>query len=192
MEIRIETSARHIHLTAEDYHTLFGEKDPTKVKELSQKDMACEESVTIEGPKSSLSNVRIIVPFRERTQLEISKTDCFAIGVDAPLRISGSFPGADIKIKGPEGVINKDVAIVAKRHLHLSLSEAAELALSNDDIVKVEVSGDRSLVFSSIPVRVKDTFTMALHLDTDEANAAGISNESIGDLIINKDLKTLL
>jgi len=192
MEIRIETSARHIHLTAEDYRTLFGEKDPTKIKELSQKDMACEESVTVIGPKASLTNVRVIVPFRERTQLEISKTDCFMIGIDAPLRISGSFPGADIQIKGPSGTINKDVAIVAKRHLHLPPSEAAELALSVGDIVGVEIPGSRGLTFSHVVVRIDDKYTAALHLDTDEANAAGISNESIGDLIINKDLKILL
>lgn len=185
MEIKIETSARHIHLTSEDYKTLFGEKEPTKVKELTQGDFACEEFVKVIGPKSTLPKARLIIPFRKQSQLEISKTDSFSLGVEAPLRLSGDLPGANIKIVGSLGEIEKDIAIVAKRHLHLPPQEAKKIGLSNDDLVNVKVSGDRSLVFSNIVVRIEDTFSPSVHIDTDEANSAGISANATGELIFN-------
>lgn len=185
MDIRIETSARHIHLTVEDFKSLFGDIEPTKAKELSQGDFSCEEFVEIVGPKSSFKKVRLLVPFRDYSQLEISRTDCYALGIDAPLKISGDLPGSNVKIVGPFGSLEKNIAIVAKRHLHIPPNEAEKLSLSNDDLIEVKTHGDRSLVLSNIIVRVKDTFKTAVHIDTDEANAAGISADAIGELILN-------
>ena len=185
MEMKVETSARHIHLTAEDYKTLFGSDEPTPIKDLSQKDSACEEMVEVVGPKSILQDVRVIIPFREKTQLEISKTDCFTLGIEAPLKISGDLPGAFIKITGPLGKLEKDIAIVAKRHLHLPPIEANKLGLSNNDEVKLETKGVRGLTFEGIIVRISDKYSPAVHLDTDEANAAGIMADASGELIIN-------
>jgi putative phosphotransacetylase len=184
MELKIETSARHIHLTEEDFKTLFGDIDPTPIKDLSQQDKACKELVEAIGPKSSLKNIRVIIPFREGSQLEISKTDSIALGVEAPLKLSGDLPGAKIKIIGPFGTIDKEIAIVAKRHLHLSPEEAEKLKLKDNDYVEVKVSGDRQITFDNIVVRTADNFFTTVHLDTDEANAAGLSSGASGELII--------
>lgn len=184
MELKIETSARHIHLTKEDFKTLFGDIEPTPIKDLSQQDKACEELVEAVGPKSSLKNIRLIIPFREKSQLEISKTDSFTLGIDAPLKLSGDLPGANIKIVGPFGTIEKEIAIVAKRHLHLPPEEAQKLKLENNDYVEVRVSSDRQLTFDNIVVRIADNFAPTVHIDTDEANAAGLSADATGELII--------
>lgn len=184
MDSIIEVSARHIHLSADDYALLFGSEKPKEIKELSQKDIACEEAVTASGSKSTISNIRLIIPFREKSQLEISQTDAIKLGIDAPLKISGDLPGERVKIIGPRGTIEKDIAIVAKRHLHLPIKEAAEMNLSNNQIIKLKTTGERSLIFDNIIVRIKDNYSKAVHLDTDEANAAGISEETTGALII--------
>lgn len=184
MEMKIETSARHIHLTAEDYKTLFGADEPTPIKDLSQKDKACNEMVSVVGPKSTFEKVRLIVPFREKSQLEVSKTDCFALGIEAPLKVSGDLPGASIKITGPLGKIEQDIAIVAKRHLHLPPDEADKLGLANNDEVEIKVKGDRGLTFSNVIVRIADSFVPFAHVDTDEANAAGLTADATGELIV--------
>lgn len=185
MDIKVETSARHIHLTEQDFKTLFGDKEPTKFKELSQGDFSCEEAVEIVGPKSSFKKVRLLIPFRDYSQLEVSRTDCFALGINAPLKISGDLPGSNVKIIGPAGSIEKEIAIVAKRHLHIPPDEATKLSLNDDDIVDVKIPGDRSLVLSNIIVRVQEAFSTAVHIDTDEANAAGIEGNVNGELILN-------
>jgi putative phosphotransacetylase len=185
MEILIEISARHIHLTKDDFTILFGDKTPTEIKELSQKDISCEETLEIVGKKSSISNVRLLTPFRSQSQLEISRTDCYSLGIDAPLKVSGDSPGANIKIIGPSGIIEKEIAIVAKRHLHLPPGKAEQLELKNGDVISVKISGDRELIFSNIAVRIKDIYSPAIHLDTDEANAAGISEATKGELLLN-------
>ena len=184
MEMKVETSARHIHLTEEDYKILFGSDEPTPIKDLSQQDKACEEMIEVVGPKSTLQKVRLIIPFREKSQLEISKTDCFALGIEAPLKISGDLPGASVRISGPLGKIEKDIAIVAKRHLHLPPDEANKLGLANNDKVEIKVKGDRGLTFSDVIVRIAENFVPSAHIDTDEANAAGLTADASGELII--------
>lgn len=186
MDCKVEISARHIHLTENDYALLFGGKRPKEIQELSQHDSSCEQTVTVVGQKSTLNNVRLLVPFREKSQLEISETDARNLGISAPLKLSGDLPGETVKIIGPEGTIEKDIAIIAKRHLHLSTEDASELGLENNDVVKVKLPGERSLVFENIIVRTKETFTRALHIDTDEANAAGMSGETVGELILSE------
>lgn len=183
MKTKVEISARHIHLTEEAYKKLFGEEKPIEIKELSQKDIACQQSVEIIGPKKTIPNVRVLVPFREKTQLEISKTDSILLGIQAPLRLSGDLPGASIKVKGHSGEIEGEFAIIAKRHLHLSPDVARSENLKDGDNVRLNIDGDRGLEFGKIVVRVKDHFTPAVHIDTDEANAAGLSECSEGEIL---------
>ena len=184
MECKIEISARHIHLSVDDYSLLFGNEKPKEAKELSQHDIACEQTVTVVGQKTVFNKVRVLIPFRNQSQLEISQTDAVNLGIPAPLRLSGDLPGETIKIIGPEGTIEKDIAIVAKRHLHLNPDEAKSLCLNDSDTIKLKISGERHLVFENIIVRIGDHFTRAVHIDTDEGNAAGITGETLGEIII--------
>lgn len=176
MEEIVEVSARHIHLTPEDCKILFGKEDLIQMKSLSQQNFAAEETVEIEGAKDRIKSVRVVGPIREYSQVEISETDAIKLGIEAPLRISGDLPGASIKVKGTVGSIDKEIAIVAKRHFHLPAAKAEELSLKNGDKIKVQSSGDRALLFDEVVVRVGENFDAIVHLDTDEANAAGIKN----------------
>lgn len=186
MEILAEVSARHIHLTEEDFNALFGsDASLTSIKKLSQEDdFAAEQMVKLAGQKESFEKVRVIGPFREYSQIEVSYSDARTLGVEPPLRVSGQQPGIAIKVVGPAGEIEKDIAIIAKRHLHLSPEAAEALKLNADDIVSVKCKGEREAIFDQIVVRVKPKYTMAVHLDTDEANAGGIKNGDKVELII--------
>lgn len=185
--ITIETSARHVHLTDQDLATLFGEGYAlTPKKYLSQPgQFASVERVRIEGPKRALDNVSILGPIRKATQVEISATDARTLGVTAPVRESGDIEGsAPIRIVGPKGAI--DIAqgvIVAKRHIHFTPEDAEKYGVKNHQIVSVKVSGPRALVFGEVVVRVSDNFRTFMHIDTDEANAAGISGNVEGEII---------
>ena len=186
MKIKVETSARHVHLTSEDFAILFGDEerlDP--IAKLSQEDdFAADKTVELLCGEKSIKNVRVIGPCRNYTQVELSKTDSIKLGINIPLKISGDLPGASIKIMGPKGEIEKDCAILAKRHLHLSPDEAEKLNLKNGDTVKIKMDGERALIFDQIVVRVKPNYTVALHLDTDEANSALIEKNGEGELLI--------
>lgn len=184
MKIKIETSARHIHLTKEDYEALFGDKKPSEIKELGQKQFACKESVKLVGPKNQLEKVRLVTPFRKFSQVEISKTDSIYLGIDAPLRISGDLSGAaEIIIAGEKGKINGNFAIVAKRHIHLPLETARELNLEHNKAVSVKIAGERAAILDEVIVRTQEHFDESIHLDTDEANAVGINKEGEGEII---------
>ncbi len=185
MNIKVEISARHIHLSEEDYRSLFGDSKPIGIKELSQKDIACEETVEVVGPKNKLPNVRLLIPFRPKSQLEISRSEAIFLGIDPPLKLSGDLPGAQIKIIGPKGKLEAPIAIVAKRHLHLPPAEAEKLNLKNLDIVSVEIASNRGLIFKNIVVRVAPHYSPAVHIDTDEANAAGMNKCENEKLILN-------
>ena len=178
-KIPIEISARHIHLCREDLDKLFGSGYELKIKkDLSQEgEFASEETVTLIGPKNTIEKLRVVGPIREKTQVELSYSDCFFVGIDVPLRLSGDVAGsAGAKIAGPVGEIElKEGVIIAKRHLHLNPKEADELNLKNNDLVKIKVIGERGLVFENIVVRVKPNFKKSAHIDTDEANAAGVT-----------------
>lgn len=185
MKILAEVSARHIHLTEEDFKVLFGTSASlTSIKKLSQEDdFAAEQKVKLVGPKDTLENVRIIGPFREYSQTEVSSSEARMLGIDPPLRVSGHLPGTSIKVVGPAGEIEKDIAIIAKRHLHLPPEEAESLKLNSDEIVSVKCSGERETIFGQVVVRVKPRYTVAVHLDTDEANAAGLKGDEEVELI---------
>lgn len=184
MQCKVEVSARHIHLSQKDFEILFGKESPIEFKKLGQNQFSCEEFVTLSGPKGKIDKVRLVAPLREQSQVEISRTDAIKIGVDAPLKLSGDLPGAEIKVLGSKGEIDGDIAIVAKRHIHLSPDEASKLNLKEGDLVKCSVDSERALVFGDIIARVSEVFSESIHLDTDEANAAGISGEIRGELII--------
>lgn len=188
MKVLIETSARHVHLTEKDLKILFGKDASLTVKkELSQPgEFACVERVTIVGTKRQIENVGIIGPTRNKTQVEISLTDARSLGVSASVRISGDTEGScGCKIIGPAGELSLgEGVIIAKRHIHMTPDDANILGVKEDEEVMVKVqTKDRSLIFDKVSVRIKDKFKLAMHIDTDEANAAGCSGEVYGEVI---------
>ena len=178
-KIIAETSARHVHLTAEHVDILFGKGHTlTHKKDLSQPgQFACEERVNIEGPKSTLKNVIILGPTRPATQVELSLTDARSIGITAPIRESGDIDGsASVKLIGPAGeVVIDEGAIAAKRHIHLTPESAAANGVSDKEIVMVKLDTARPLIFDDVVCRVSEKFAPAFHMDTDESNAAAAS-----------------
>lgn len=192
IKVKVEISARHVHLSQAHLDKLFGADYKLKpIKELSQEgEFAAEETVALAGPKRQLDKLRIVGPARSKTQVELAYTDAFSLGIEAPLRLSGDIEGsAGAKLVGPAGEVElKEGVIVAKRHLHINQAEADKLGLKNDDLVKVKVIGERGLVFENIVVRIKDNFKMSAHVDTDEANAAGLGRVcGFGELLPETD-----
>ncbi|MBP5303347.1 MAG: phosphate propanoyltransferase [Clostridia bacterium] len=187
-DILVETSARHVHVSKADLYTLFGEGYVlTNKKDLSQPgQFACEERVDIVGPKRTLANVSILGPIRNATQVELSLTDARSIGVTAPIRESGDIQGSGAcKIVGPKGEVEiSEGVIAAKRHIHMTPADAATYNVQDKEIVKVEINTDgRALTFDDVVVRVSEKFALAMHIDTDESNAAGCGRETYGTLI---------
>ncbi len=186
--ILVETSARHVHLTESDIEALFGKGAAlTHKKDLSQPgQFACEERVTLVGPKKSIPNVIVLGPARKATQVEISFTDARTLGVNPPVRESGDVANSPaIKIVGPAGEVDAaEGVIVAKRHIHFTPAEAEEYGCVDKQIVKLSIKNDdRSTIFDDVVVRVHPNFSAAAHLDTDEANAACAFGECYGEII---------
>ena len=184
----VETSARHVHLTAEAFATLFGEgKELTVKKMLSQPgQFASQERVTIVGPKKSLPNVSILGPFRKANQVELSATDARSIGIVAPIRESGDVAGSGAcKIVGPEGEIEiSEGVIVAKRHIHLTPADAEEMGVKDKDVVWVRLDTDgRKAILGDVVCRVSDSYALAMHIDTDESNAVSAPRELYGEIV---------
>jgi len=185
--IPVAISARHVHLTADAVRALFGEGHKlTPRKWLSQPgQFACEERVHLHGPKRSIENVGIIGPVRRACQIEISRTDEFHLGLDAPIRASGKVentPG--ITLEGPNGRLTlEDGVIQAWRHIHMTPADAEVYGVKDKDVVSVAVNSDgRDLVFGDVLVRVKNSYVLEMHIDTDEANAANLSPGATGML----------
>ncbi len=177
MKFLIETSARHLHVTQEVLETLFGEGyELTVKKELSQPgQFATNERVAVVGPKGSFPSVSILGPVRPETQVELSASDARSIGVAAPIRESGDIAGSGAcKLVGPKGEVElSEGVIVAKRHIHATPEDAEKLGVQDKDIVNVKVESDgRSLIFGDVIVRVSPKYALAMHIDTDESNAA--------------------
>ena len=178
----IETSARHIHVTKEHLAILFGEGHTlTPKKELSQPgQFACEERVTIVGPKKELAGVSILGPVRSATQVELSATDARSIGLSIDIRESGDIAGTPrCRIIGPCGEIEiTQGVIVAKRHIHMTPADAEAFGVADKQIVSVKAeSAVRSCVFEDVVVRVSEKFALAMHIDTDESNADFVVKE---------------
>ena len=188
-EVVVEISARHVHVSQEDLETLFGKGYELTVKKmLSQPgQFACEERVKVIGTKGEFPAVSILGPTRKDTQVEISLTDARSIGVDAPVRESGDIEGSgSCKLVGPAGEIELEKGVIAaKRHIHATTNDAKEMGLENGEIVSVEIpsANGRNLVFSDVVVRVSDSYALAMHIDTDESNAAGMKPNTIGRII---------
>ena len=183
----VEVSARHIHVTKEQVETLFGEGYKlTPKKDLSQPgQFACEEKLTIVGPRGELK-ASILGPERKEAQVEITLTEARQLGVEALIRESGDIDGtAGIKLVGPNGEVELSKGVIAaKRHIHMTPEDASKYGVENGQIVDVKVeTEDRSLVFGDTVVRVREDFALAMHIDTDEANAAGVKGSALGEIV---------
>lgn len=184
----VETSARHVHVTQEALEILFGKGyELTKKKDLSQPgQFACEERVTVVGPKKELPGVSILGPVRPETQVELSATDARSIGIAAPIRESADIAGSGAcKLVGPAGEIEiSEGVIVAKRHIHLTPADAEELGVTDKQIVWVKVTTpERSAILGDVVCRVSEKYARAMHIDTDESNAVGAGRELMGEIV---------
>ncbi|MBQ8840838.1 MAG: phosphate propanoyltransferase [Clostridia bacterium] len=186
-KVLVETSARHVHLTQEHIEILFGAGyQLTPIKDLSQPgQFACAERVTVVGPKKAIERVSILGPARKASQVEVSFTDARTLGVSAPVRESGDVAGsAGCKLVGPCGEVElSEGVIVAKRHIHFTPEEAQEAGVSDKEIVQLKITSERTTIFDDVVVRVHPNFKGAMHIDTDEANAAQAFGEVYGEII---------
>ncbi len=186
--VLVETSARHVHVDRKTLDILFGEGyELTHKKDLSQPgQFACEERIQVVGTKGSFPSVSILGPIRPNTQVELSAADARSIGVKAPVRESGDIAGSGAcKLVGPKGEVEiSEGVIVAKRHIHCTPEDAEKYGLSDKQVVSVKItSAERSLVFCDVVVRVSPKFALAMHIDTDESNAAGATPGLMGEII---------
>lgn len=188
--IPIEVSARHVHLSRPDIDVLFGKNyQLTVARYISEpRQFAAKETVILYTPKSSIENIRVVGPERNFTQIELSRTDCYRLGIqNVPLRASGELnlagtPGICVRSNRGEICIRQGV-IVPWRHLHLNHTEALEMNLSDGQMVKVRIGGERAMMLENVYVRVRADFRLSLHLDTDEANAAGVTTRIEAELV---------
>lgn len=187
MKINIGVSARHVHVTKDDLKILFGEDfELTKKVDLTQPGQyACNEQVVLKGPKGTIERVRILGPERGETQVEISRTDSFALGIKPPVRNSGDLNGAsEVTIIGPNGEITKNAAIIAARHVHATKEDAVKYGFDGKEFVSLKVGGEKGGVLENVYVRISDSFYYEAHLDTDDANAFLINNGDEAELIV--------
>ena len=187
-QVLVETSARHVHLSQEDLETLFGEGyQLTNKKDLSQPgQFACTERVDVVGTKKTMPGVTILGPVRPETQVELSLTDARSIGVDTPIRESGDIAGSGAcKLVGPKGEVELAQGVIAaKRHIHMTPADAEEFGVQDKDVVSVKIDSDgRALMFGDVVVRVSPKYALAMHIDTDESNAAGVKPGMMGEVI---------
>ena len=187
-KILIEVSARHVHVTTEDLETLFGKGyQLTPKKDLSQPGQyAAAERVDLVGPRSTLKNVSILGPVRSASQVEVSMSDARTLGLNPSIRESGNIDGTiGVQLVGPAGTVTLEKGlIVAKRHVHLTPEAAEAQGVVNGQVVGVKVhTDDRSMTFGDVVIRVSEKFAPAMHIDTDEANAAGITSTAWGEIV---------
>ena len=187
-EVLIETSARHVHVTQETLEALFGAgAQLTKKKDLSQPgQFASEQRVTVVGPKKELANVSILGPVRPADQVELSATDARSIGLGIDIRESGDIAGSGAcKLVGPKGEVELECGVIAaQRHIHATPEDAEKYGLKDKQIVSVKIdSNGRSLVFGDVVVRVSPKYALAMHIDTDESNAAGATPGLMGEIL---------
>lgn len=188
-KVPVGISNRHIHLSQEHIEVLFGAGHSlTKTKDLSQPgQFACEETVTLIGPKGTMPGVRVLGPARKATQVELSATDTFKVGVKPPVRDSGALDGTPgIEIEGPKGRVQVDQGvIIAARHIHMTPDDAAKYSLKDKDHVRVAVPGPRGGILEHVLVRVNPEYALDFHIDTDEGNAFGLKNGQELDVLLD-------
>lgn len=187
-KIPIEISAKHMHISREDFETLFGEgRELTFKKELSQPGQyLAEERVTIEGPRGQMKNMAILGPFRKETQVELAITDARKLGIAKAIRQSGDIEGTPgCRIYGEKGYIDLDKGvIVAKRHIHMTPSDAIRMHVKDqDEVFVITQSYERALIYANVVVRVHPDFRLAMHVDTDEGNAFDHDEEQYGVIL---------
>jgi acetate kinase len=182
----VEVSAHHIHLTQEHVEALFGKGHLlTKHADLSQPGQyACQEQLAVIGPKGRIERVRVLGPARKYTQIEIAMTEQFKLGVHPPIRESGDIadtPGCTLE--GPAGSVTVDRGVIcAMRHIHMTPEDALRYGVRDKSFVRVSIAGDRELIFGDVLVRVDPNFSLAMHIDTDEANAANVKTGAQGSI----------
>jgi putative phosphotransacetylase len=186
--IKVGVSNRHLHLSQKDLEILFGEGyELTPIKALGQPGQyAAEETVDLVGPKNTIKRVRVLCPTRKATQVEVSRTDAFKLGVNPPVRDSGDIvDSSSVKLVGPKGEVElKEGVILAKRHIHMHTNDAEKYGLKDKDMVSVIASKEgRNLIFQDVLVRVSDKYALEFHVDTDEANAAFLGNNDEIEII---------
>ena len=187
MKTLVEVSARHIHLSAQDLNKLFGKNYQLKsIRPLSQPgQFVSQASLTLKSAKTIIRGLRVLGPVRRQTQVEISRSDAYILGINPPLRISGDLKGSGKAILiGPKGTVKlAEGVIVAQRHLHLNLRQAKQIGISRRKFISIEIDGPRALIFHRVAVRISDHYSLSCHLDTDEGNAAGINRKSFGKIL---------
>jgi acetate kinase len=186
--IRVALSAHHVHLCRHDIDALFGEGHQlTKKAPLYiESEFACEEALNLIGPRGRVDRVRVLGPERSKTQVEISRTEEFKLGIDAPIRASGDLEGSPgIILEGPAGRVEiPEGVICAMRHIHMTPQDAETYGVRDKDKVMVKMEGERELIFGDVLVRVKPNYKLEMHIDTDEANAAELPPVSEGYLVM--------
>ncbi len=184
MNVKVGISNRHVHLTKEDFKILFGDIELSKRNVLSQPgEFASNLTVTLIGPKHEISNVRILGPLRDYTQVEISKTDCYTLGLDCPIRESGNLDGAtEIIIKNGDNFITRKAGIIAQRHIHITNKEKEELGLFNSPC-KIKINNEKGGILDNVYLKVSDNYVFELHLDNDDANANLLKQNDIVEII---------
>lgn len=186
MNIKVGISNRHIHLSKEDFLDLFGNSDFYSIKDLSQEgEFMSNLTLNIKTNKAVIENVRIVGPLREKTQVEISKTDSYKLGVNPPVRMSSNFDEAcDIMLISDNAskLINNSL-IIANRHIHCKTSELSKYNLYDGQVVSIKIDNERGGILNNVIVKSKPSYNLELHLDTDEANAMGLKNGDIVEIL---------
>ena len=186
MNISIGVSNRHVHLTREDYVTLFGDDNIKNEKDLIQTgEYASSSKVSIVTEKSIINNVRVLGPFRNYTQVEISKTDSFTLGIKPPIRNSGDIEGsASVTIVGPVGKVTKNCCIIASRHIHINPIDREKFGLKDRETVSVKIGDEKSSIIENVFIKETEVGVFEMHIDTDDANACLVKSGDIG-IILN-------
>ena len=186
MKVSVGISNHHVHLNEEDYHLLFGDTIMEKRNDLKQPGMfASTLLVDISGPKNSLKNLRVLGPNRNYTQVEVSKTDCYVLGVNPPVRNSGDLEGAaEITITGPKGSITRNACIIATRHIHVDQKIREEHGLVGIEKVKVQKVGEKGAILDDVYLKDSDEAYFEIHLDTDDANALLLKNDDELEILL--------
>ena len=178
--MKVGISNHHVHLTKEHLNILFGSDYNLEIDHMlyQPKEFASKSYVTLIGPKDKIEHVRVLGPIRDYTQVEVSKTDCYKLGVDAPVRNSGDLLGSSpIKILGPNGIIDlKEGLIIASRHIHLTPKDVKDLDLEGVNKVKIKIKGIKGGILNNVYLKVSDDSKLECHLDTDDANGNLVNN----------------
>lgn len=187
MKVKIGVSARHIHICEKDFRYLFGDDAYLIIKnDLSQGgEFSCEQTVTLKTEKNEIRNVRILGPFRNKTQVEISKTDAYLLGLNPPVRISDDLSGSEkITLCHNDKQLHlNEGCIIAARHIHMSEKDSYRLGYYHNQKVKVRIFGEKAAILENVYIQVKESFSLELHLDTDDANAVLVTNGDVCEVI---------